>query len=100
MYLGFAASDGSGSDRTRLLVPAQDFGHATMGNPELSGNDARPDPVVGHLHNFVSDMVRQRSAVDENSSELVDSALTQRGGHCVQSQHPKTRQLFKSRPTS
>lgn len=92
-YLGFAASDGSGSDRTRLLVPAQDFGHAAVGDAELSGNDARPDPVVGHLHDLVADVVGQRSAVDEDSSELVDSALTQRGGHCVQSQHPQSKRV-------
>lgn len=53
-----------------------------MGDPELSGDDARPDPVVGHLHDLVSDVVGQRSAVDENPSELVYSALTQRGRHC------------------
>ena len=29
-YLGFAATDGPGSDGTRLLVPAQDFGHAAV----------------------------------------------------------------------
>lgn len=81
-YLGFAASDGPGSDGARLLIAAQDFGHAAVGDPELSGDDARPDSVVGHLHNLVPDVVGQRSAVYENSSELVDSALTQRGRHC------------------
>lgn len=52
-----------------------------MGDPELAGDDARPDPVVGHLHDLVADVVGQGSAVDEDSSKLVDSALTQRGGH-------------------
>lgn len=77
-YLGFAATDGPGSNGARLLVPAQDFGHAAVGDPELSRDDARPDAVVGHLHDFVSDVVGQRSSIDENSSELVHSALTQR----------------------
>lgn len=77
-YLGFAATDGPGSDGARLLVPAKDFGHAAMGDPELSGDDARPDAVVGHLHDFMTDVVGQRSAIYENSSELVHSALTQR----------------------
>lgn len=57
-YLGFAATDGPGSDGARLLVPAQDFGHAAVGDPELSGDDARPDAVVGHLHDLMSDVVR------------------------------------------
>lgn len=82
-YLGLAATDGPGSDGARLLVPAQDFGHAAVGDPELPGDDTRPDAVVGHLHDFMSDVVRQRSAIDENSSELVHTALTQRGRHCM-----------------
>lgn len=77
-YLGFAATDGPGSDGTRLLVPAKDFRHAAMRDPELSGDDAWPDAVVGHLHDLVSDVVGQRSAIYENSSELVHSALAQR----------------------
>lgn len=76
--LGFAAADGSGSYRSRLLVPAKDFGHAAMGDPELPGDDTRPDAVVSHLNNFVTDVIGQRSAVYENSPELVHSALTQR----------------------
>lgn len=82
-YLGFAATDGPGSDGACLLVPAQDFGHAAVGDPELSGDDTRPDAVVGHLHDFMSDVVGQRSAINENSSELVHTALTQRGRHYV-----------------
>lgn len=82
-HLGFAASDGPGSDGARLLVPAQDLGHAAVRDPELPADDARPDAVVGHLHDLVSDVVGQRSAVYENSSELVHAALTQRGRHCV-----------------
>lgn len=77
-HLGFAATDGPGSDGARLLVPAQDFGHAAVGDPELSGDDTRPDAVVGHLHDFMSDVVGQRSAIYKNSSELVHSALAQR----------------------
>lgn len=82
-YLGFAAADGSGSDGTRLLVPAQDFGHAAVRDPQLSGDDARPDAVVGHLYDLVPDVVGQRSAIDENSSELVHAALAQRSRHYI-----------------
>lgn len=49
-----------------------------MGDPELPGDDARPDAVVGHLHDFVADVIGQGSPVDEDSPELVHSALTQR----------------------
>lgn len=56
-YLRFAAADGPGSYRSRLLVPAKDFGHAAVGDPELPGDDTRPDAVVRHLHNFVTDVV-------------------------------------------
>lgn len=52
-----------------------------MGDPELPGNHAGPDPVVSHLHDLVADVVGQRAPVDENPSELIHPALAQRGGH-------------------
>lgn len=52
-----------------------------MGDTQLPGDDARTDPVVGHLYYLVSDVVGQRTAVDEDSSELVDPSLAQRSGH-------------------
>lgn len=54
-----------------------------MGDPELPGDDTGPYAVVGHLHYLMSDVVGQRSAVYENPSELVHSALTQRGRHYI-----------------
>lgn len=53
-----------------------------MRDPQLSGDDAGPDTVVGHLHYLVSDVVGQRAAVNEDPSKLVDPALAQRSGHC------------------
>lgn len=52
-----------------------------MGDPQLSGNHAGPDPMMSHLHDFMTDVVGQRSAVDKHPSELVHPALTQRGGN-------------------
>lgn len=52
-----------------------------MGHAKLARNDAWPNAVVGHLHDLVADVVGQRPAVDKHSSELVDSALAERGGH-------------------
>lgn len=86
-YLGFAASDGPGSDGAGLLVAAEDFGHAAVGDTELSGDDTRPDSMVGHLYDLMADVVGQRSAIYENSSELVDSALTQRCRHWIESKY-------------
>lgn len=53
-----------------------------MRDPQLAGDDAGPDPVMGHLHDLVSDVVGQRPAVNEDPSELVDPSLAQRSGHC------------------
>lgn len=58
IYPGFTSPYCSGSDRTRLLVAAEDFGDAAVGNPQLPGDDAGPDAVVRHLHDLVSDVVR------------------------------------------
>lgn len=52
-----------------------------MGDTELTGDDAGSDAMVGHFHYLVTDVVRQRSPVDEDPTELIDPALTKRGGH-------------------
>ncbi len=38
---------------------------------------------MGHFHYFVSNMIWQWPSVDENSTELVHSTLTQRRRDCV-----------------
>lgn len=55
-----------------------------MGHAQLAGDDARPDAVVGHLHDLVADVVGERSAVDKYTAELVDPALAEGGGHWQQ----------------
>lgn len=75
-HLRLAASDGPRSDRTRLLVPAENFGDAAVGHPQLTGDDARPDTVMGHLHYFMSNVVGKRSAVYEDTTELVNPTLS------------------------
>lgn len=79
-HLWLAASDGPRSDGACLLVPAEDFGDAAVGHSQLTGDDTRPDAVMGHLHNFMTNVVGKRSAVYEDTSELVDSTLSQRSG--------------------
>lgn len=56
-YLGFTAPDGPGSDGSGLLVPAEDFGDAPVRDAQLSGNDARTDPVMRHFYDLVADVV-------------------------------------------
>ncbi|KAF3848110.1 hypothetical protein F7725_021138 [Dissostichus mawsoni] len=63
------------------LRPFTDLGDAAVRDAQLPGDYARPDSVVRHLHDLMSDVVGQRSAVYKNSSELVHTALTQRGRH-------------------
>ena len=46
-----------------------------MADPELPGDDTRPDAGRRHLDDLEPDVVGQRSAVDEHSAELVHPTL-------------------------
>lgn len=90
----FAAAYCAGPDGPGLLVAAKDLGDAAVGDPKLSRNDAGPDPVVGHLDYFVSDMVGQRSTVNEDPPKLVDPSLAQRSRHCGQKARFCTERIY------
>lgn len=75
-HLWLAASDGPRPNGARLLVPAKDFGNAAVGHSQLPGDDTRSDAVMSHLHDFMADMVGERSSVYENTTKLVDSTLS------------------------
>lgn len=75
-HLWLAASDGPRPDGACLLVPAEDFGDAAVGHPQLTGDDTRPDTVMGHLHDFMADVVGERSPVYEDTTELVNPTLS------------------------
>lgn len=77
---GLAAADRPRADGAGLLVAAQNLGHAAVGHAQLAGDDARPDPVVRHLHDLVPNVVGERPAVDEDAAKLVDPTLAQRSG--------------------
>lgn len=47
-----------------------------MGDAQLSGDDARPYSVMGHLYYLMADVIGQRTSVYEDSTELVHAALT------------------------
>lgn len=46
-----------------------------MGNEQLSGDVTGPDSEKGELDNSVSNLQWQRSPIDEDPAELVDSGL-------------------------
>ena len=46
-----------------------------MRNPELPGDDTRSDTLGCQLHNLESDVVWQRTSVDEHPAQLVDAPL-------------------------
>lgn len=79
-HLWLAATDGPRPDGARLLVPTQNFGDAAVGHPQLARDDARTNTVMGHLHDFMANVVWERSPVYENTPELVNTTLTQRSG--------------------
>lgn len=79
-HLWLATSDGPGPDGACLLVPAEDFGDAAVGHPQLARDDARTNAVMGHLHDLVPNVVWKRSPVNENTPKLVNTTLTQRSG--------------------
>lgn len=86
---GFASTYCSRTNGAGLLVPTEDFGHAAVWDTQLSGDHAGSDAVMGHFHDFVSDVIRQWPSVDENSTELVYSTLTQRRWDCGKTFRPK-----------
>ena len=47
-----------------------------MGDSELAADVAGPHSLMSHLHNPLSDNVWERAAIDENTTELVNSAMT------------------------
>lgn len=82
-YPGLAASYGARTDRAGLLVSAEDLGHTTVRNSQLSRDYTGSDAVVGHLHYLVSDVIWQGPPVDEHTAKLVHPTLAQRGGYCA-----------------
>lgn len=46
-----------------------------MADPELTRDDTRTDASRGHLDDLQSDVVGERSAIDEHSSQLVHPTL-------------------------
>ena len=74
MYL--FSSDRARFDGARLFVLPDDLGDTAVRDKQLPGDDARPDPHEGQLHDTSPHIVRERSTIDEDSPQLVHSCLT------------------------
>lgn len=62
----------------RTLVsdpPAQDLADAAVADPQLSGDVAGPDALVGQLHDPLPHHVREGSAVHKHPAELIHTAV-------------------------
>lgn len=56
-------------------LPSEYFRDASIGDLEDARDVARPGTRVGQLDDLLSGRVRQRSAVDVNSTQLIDAAM-------------------------
>ena len=69
------AADGAGPDRARLVVAAEDLAHAAVRHLQDAGDVTGPGAAVCELHDPLTGRVRQRTAVDEHTAQLVDTAV-------------------------
>ena len=66
----------SGSDAARLLVAVEDLGDAAVGHAQLARDDARTDAGRRQFDDLQTDVVGQRTAIDEHSAQLIHAPLT------------------------
>ena len=69
-------TDDSGSDAARLLVTVEDLGDAAVGHAQLARDDARTDAGRRQFDDLQTDVVGQRTAIDEHSAQLIHAPLT------------------------
>jgi hypothetical protein len=74
--LGSGTANDSGPDASSLLVAIEDLGNASVGDTQLPGNDAGTDAGGRQFDNLQSDVVRQWTSVDEDSTQLINTSLT------------------------
>ncbi len=70
------STDDSGADAARLLVAVEDLGDAAVGDAQLSRDDARTDSGCRQFDDLQADVVGQRPAVDKDTAQLINTALT------------------------
>ena len=59
----------------RAMLPVENLADTSMTDSQLSGDDTWSDTRCCHLNDLQSDVVGERSAIDEDSSQLIDSTL-------------------------
>lgn len=65
---GLAAPDRPRANAARLLIALQDLADAAMRDAQCPADDARSHSLGGQLNYLQTDVVRKRSAVDEDSA--------------------------------
>ena len=58
-----------------MLSPAQDLTDTAVADPQLTGDVAGSDAGVSQLYNLGADDVRQWTAVDKHTAELVHPSM-------------------------
>lgn len=75
-----ASPSSSASSWDTHLVAVQDLGDASVGDPQLAGDDAGTHPGGSHLDDLQADVAGQGAAVDEDAAQLIHTSLAG-GGH-------------------
>ena len=61
-----------------ILLPAENFRHTSIGDLQYSRDITRSGTRMGQFDNFLSRGIRQRSSVDVNATQLIDTAVAGR----------------------
>ena len=86
-HLGLGSANDTRPDASGFLVAVQDLGHASVRHPQLSRNDARTHSGGGQFDDFQTNVIGQRTAIDEHATQLIDASLSyrqtnQKSSHC------------------
>ena len=69
-------ADDSGTNAARFLIAIQDLGDASVRHSEPATDDAGTDPLSRQLDDLQANVVGKWPAVDEDSTQLIESSLT------------------------
>lgn len=75
-YPRLATTNHSRSYGTGLLIPIQNFRNASVRNAKLPRDHAGTNTSRCHFDDFQPYVIRKRSAVDENASQLIHTSLS------------------------
>lgn len=75
-HLCLAATYAAGSDASCFVESRQNLGDTSVRDEQLSRYVAGPDADQSQLHYPLSHAVRQRSPVDKNSTQLINTGLS------------------------